>query len=384
MPAPDPRPRPTVPPRIAQCDPRAGYVERQREIDAAMLAVLESGQYCRGPRAEAMEREFAAFVGAQRAVAVASGTDALVLALKALGIGRGDCVVTASHTAVATVAAIDQCGAEPVLLDVDAHATLCPDRLRAALARDAERRIRAVVPVHLYGQMADMPRILDCARAHGAAVVEDCAQAHGARLNGIAAGRWGDMAAFSFYPTKNLGALGDGGAIVTDDDGLADAARRLAQYGWVDRVSTLRHGQNSRLDEIQAAVLRVKLGHLEGDNRRRAAIAARYDEVVPEVGPVARLPRRQGCAHVYHQYVVVARDRDALRRHLDARGIDTAIHYPRPVHDQPAYAGVETDPDGLERTAALAETILSLPMYPQLPDAEVSRVCAAIADFLRA
>ena len=268
---------------IPQAAPGYAYTERRVEIDEVTRRVLESGTYILGPQVEAFEEEFAAYIGVRHGVGVANGTDALELALRAIGIGPGDAVFTVSHTAVATVAAIGRCGALPVFVDVDPSTyTMDPEKLASAIrSSDKRRDIRpaAVVPVHLYGQMADMPAILDLSRAAGLKVVEDCAQAHGARLAGRRAGTWGDAAAFSFYPTKNLGAFGDGGLVATDDAALASNVRRLRQYGWSEARVSIRPGANSRLDELQAAILRVGLRYLDADNERRRATARLYDQL---------------------------------------------------------------------------------------------------------
>ncbi len=364
---------------VVQTDPRAGYLEQKDDIDAAIGEVLASGRYLKGPQVSAFESEFAAFVGVREAVGVANGTDALHLALRALGIGRGDQVLTVSHTAVATVAAIELAGAEPVLLDIDeASYTLSVERLaEAAEVLGRSGRLKAVIAVHLYGQPAEMPAILEIARERGLRVIEDCAQSHGAALGGRATGTFGDIAAFSFYPTKNLGGIGDGGAIVTNDPELAKQARELGEYGWKERYVSEVPGLNSRLDELQAAILRVKLRHLAENNARRRAAARLYDERLPRevVSPPAV---RAGAAHCYHQYVVRCRGRDALRAHLQREGIATAIHYPQPVHLQPAYRGRIAIVGDLSVSERVCREIVSLPMYPQLPAGAVESVCDAV------
>jgi dTDP-4-amino-4,6-dideoxygalactose transaminase len=363
---------------IPQTDPKAAYLAQRRDIDAALARVLEGGWYILGQEVAAFEREFAHFIGRRHGIGVANGTDALVLALKALGVGPDDYVVTVSHTAVATVAAIELAGAKPLLVDVDpATFTLDAAEFTRVLAAPPGR-IAAVVPVHLYGQAADVDAILGLARKHGVKVLEDCAQCHGARWRGGRLGSLGDIAAFSLYPTKNLGALGDGGIVVTDDEALAASVRALREYGWRERYVSDTTGMNSRLDELQAAPLRVKLGALDADNARRQAIAAAYDAGLQ--GPDLALPlRRAEATHVYHQYVVRSPRRDALRAALKARGIGTNVHYPVPVHLQPAYRGrIAEGPSGLAESERAAREVLSLPMYPQLGDAEVDRVIAAV------
>jgi dTDP-4-amino-4,6-dideoxygalactose transaminase len=363
---------------IPQTDPKAGYLAQRREIDAAIARVLEGGRYILGEEVAALERDFAAYIGVPHGVGVGSGTDALVLALRAIGVTPEDYVVTVAHTAVASVAAIELAGARPLLVDIDpATFTLDAAELDRVLA-SPPGRIAAIIPVHLYGQPADLDAILALARRHGARVIEDCAQSHGARERDGRAGSRGDLAAFSFYPTKNLGALGDGGMVVTADAALAERVRALREYGWRQRYVSDIAGTNSRLDELQAAVLRVKLGRLDADNARRAALAAAYDRGL--AGLVLGLPvRRPGASHVFHQYVVRSPARDALRDGLARRGIGTNIHYPVPVHLQPAYRGrLAIGPSGLGESERAAREVLSLPLYPQLGDGALAEVVAAL------
>ncbi|MCC7278872.1 MAG: DegT/DnrJ/EryC1/StrS family aminotransferase [Chromatiaceae bacterium] len=366
---------------ILQSNPKAGYLAHQVEIDAALRRVLESGWYILGPEVAAFEAEFAAYLGLPHAIGVATGTDALELALRGCGIGPGHVVFTVSHTAVATVAAIERCGAEPVLVDIDpATYTLDPNALEGAVRVRRDNRPVAVVPVHLYGHPADMPAILDIARRHDLRVVEDCAQAHGARLAGRLTGTWGDAAAFSFYPTKNLGALGDGGAVVTASPAFAARVRELRQYGWRERYISAVPGINSRLDELQAAVLRVKLRHLDAGNERRRVIAARYREALS--GARVSLPICEaGVDHVYHQFVIRSPERDRLQGQLQELGIGTLVHYPRAVHSQPAYADRLAHGD-LTHSEQAAASVLSLPMYPELADAQVARVAETLRNLL--
>jgi dTDP-4-amino-4,6-dideoxygalactose transaminase len=352
-------------PRIPQCDPKANYLAHKTEIDAATVAVLDHGRYILGPEVEAFEREFAAYVGVGHVVGVASGTDALQMALRACGIQPGDAVLTVSHTAVATVAAVELAGALPVLIDIDpATFTVDCNGLADAARRDWGAPLRAIVAVHLYGHPADMPAVMEIARRHNLMVIEDCAQAHGASLQGRKAGAWGDAAAFSFYPTKNLGALGDGGAVATNDSTLAARLRSLREYGWGTRYVSEEPGLNSRLDELQAAVLRVKLRYLDTENTRRRALATAYSRLFASTDLVLPNAAPDVC-HIYHQYVVRSRERDEFRARLDSRGITTAIHYPVPVHLQPAYRG-RVRQASLSQTEAIAGQILSLPMYPEL------------------
>ncbi|MBS0644779.1 MAG: DegT/DnrJ/EryC1/StrS family aminotransferase [Proteobacteria bacterium] len=364
---------------IPQANPGAGYRALQPEIDAAVARVLSSGWYILGTEGKAFEAEFAAWLGTGAVVGCGNGTDAIALALRGLGVGPGSSVVTVSHTAVATVAAIEMAGATPVLVDIDpAYFTMDPDALAAVLQAPPAGLppIRAVVVVHLYGQPADLDRILPLCRAHGVAVIEDCAQAHGARLHGQRVGTFGDAATFSFYPTKNLGALGDGGAVAVGDPELASRIAALRQYGWQRHYISDFVGVNSRLDEMQAAILRTKLPHLDRQNARRSAIAARYNEAVQGV---IRPPIRSGAEHVFHLYVIRSSTRDDLQAVLREKGVGSGIHYPLPVHLQPAYAGrVQTGPGGCPETERASREILSLPLYPEMTDEQVDTVCAAL------
>lgn len=356
-------------------NPGAQYLAHKAEIDAAIGHVLESGWYVLGRETEAFEKEFATFVGVAHGVGVGSGTEALHLALKTLGIGAGDEVITVSHTAVATVAAIELAGATAVLADVeDAYGTLDP----AAIGRLVTPRTRAIVPVHIYGQAADLDPILETARKHGLAVIEDCAQAHGATYRGRPVGSFGVLSCFSFYPTKNLGAIGDGGMVVTNDAALARQARLLREYGWAERYISHIPGWNTRLDELQAAVLRVKLRYLKDDNAARRRIAAAYDAAFAD-GSLKLPGTRVGSTHVYHLYVVRSGERDALQAYLQQAGIAAGIHYPVPVHLQPAYRSRLGAL--LPVTERLADEVLSLPIYPELGDADIATVIAAVRDF---
>ena len=369
-------------PPIPQTDPRAGYHEHQPAIDAAVARVLESGWYILGREAEAFEARFAGFVGVAHGIGCGNGTDAIELALRACGIGAGDLVFTVSHTAVATVAAIERAGATPVLVDIeDGGFCMDPAALERAVKAPPKGRPAAVVPVHLYGEAAALDDIGAIARVHGLRLIEDAAQCHGAVYRGRMTGSIGDFGCFSFYPTKNLGALGDAGGLVTDNGELAVAAREIREYGWRDRYVSAVPGINTRLDPLQAAILNAKLDSLDADNARRQAIAARYDAGLAGL-PVA-LPRpRTGGSHVFHQYVVRTAKRDRLREHLRQAQIGTGIHYPLPVHLHPAYLGrVPAGPGGLCRSEKAAREILSLPMFPQLDDAAVERVIAEIRRF---
>jgi dTDP-4-amino-4,6-dideoxygalactose transaminase len=367
---------------IPQSDPHAGYLEQRAAIDAAIARVLEGGQYILGREVAEFEAAFARFLGVAEVVGCGSGTDAIELALRACGIGQGDVVFTVAHTAVATVAAVERAGGIPVLIDVEPGTyTMAPRELERALEMPLPGRPAAVLPVHIYGQPADLAALGEIARARGLRLIEDCAQSHGALSRGRPAGSFGDAACFSFYPTKNLGALGDGGAVATGDPAIAAGLREIRQYGWHERDISTRRGINSRLDPLQAAILAVKLPRLAADNERRQAIAARYD------GGLAGLPlvvpmRRAEASHVFHQYVIRVARRDELREHLRRNGILTGIHYPLPVHRQPAYQGrLAEGPSGLGVSERAAPQILSLPIYPQLPEDAVDRVVEEIRRF---
>ena len=363
---------------VLSSDPSASFTAKETAIRAALDRTLISGWYVLGKEVEAFEEEFATFHGKGfRSVGVGNGTDAIALALRALGLGQGEEVVTVSHTAVATVAGIEQAGCVPVFVDVD-PCTRCmnPEELPQAISQET----KAIVVVHLYGQPAPMPEILRFARERGLLVVEDCAQAHGASIGEQKVGTFGDAATFSFYPTKNLGALGDGGTILTADKAVADEARSLRQYGWNDRRESLTTGINSRLDELQAAILRAKLPELEADNELRRSLASRYLDRLG--GSSLTLPSiAEEETHAMHLFVVESDNRDALLTHLRERGIGTAVHYPLPVHLQAAYRGRLRGADDLPVTETLGQRVLSLPLYPELPAEAVERTCKAILEW---
>lgn len=370
-----------MPISIPQSDPRANYLAHKAEIDAAIAGVLEGGWYILGREVEAFEREFAAYLGVAHVVGVASGTDALHLSLRACGVGPGDEVVTVSHTAVATVAAIELAGATPVLVDIDPVTfTIDCNCLEELLRNRRSARLKAIVPVHLYGRPANMPAVMEIASRHGLQAIEDCAQSHGAAIHGRKTGAWGDIAAFSFYPTKNLAALGDGGAVATNDPALAGRARLLREYGWRERYVSQVAGMNSRLDEVQAAILRVKLRYLDCDNARRRELADAYGAALAGSGLI--LPRPEaGSVHIYHQYVVRSAHRDALRTTLRDHGAGSLIHYPVPIHLQPAYRD-RLQHGMMARTEEAAREVLSLPMFPELTLDQVNTVgkLAAMTD----
>jgi len=358
---------------IPMVDLKAQYRDLQVEIDAAMQTVVRSAQFVLGPQVQAFEREVAAYCGVRHAISVASGTDALHLALRAAGIGPGDEVITTPFTFIATAGAVSQVGARPVFVDIDA-ATFNIDPARIAQA--VSSRTRAVVPVHLYGQPADLAPISALCRERGLALIEDCAQSFGAEYGGKKSGAYGDMGCFSFYPSKNLGAYGDGGMVITDNDAAAERLRRLRDHG---RIEGYRHGMvgyNSRLDELQAAVLRVKLRRLDEYNSRRRRNAQRYGERLADSDVVPPAADGKG-VHVYHQYTVRSRHRDAVRHALTAAGIASAIYYPVPLHRQEVYAAgcAGARFPAVERAA---EEVLSLPMYPELSEEQIETITRVV------
>lgn len=355
-------------------DLKAPHVELREEITAAVARVVESGWYILGPEVEAFEAEYAAYCEARHCIGVANGLDALHLALRAMGVGPGDEVIVPSNTYIATWLAVSQCGATPVPVEPDARTyNLDPARIGAAITP----RTRVILPVHLYGQPADLDPILAIARRHGLRVLEDGAQAHGARYRGRRIGGHGDAVAWSFYPGKNLGALGDGGAVTTNVPELADRLRVLRNYGSRMKYVNEVQGWNSRLDPLQAAVLRVKLAHLEAWNARRADVAAAYLQGLEGSGLV--LPHvPKWAAPVWHLFVVQHPQRDALQQRLGEAGVGTLIHYPIPPHRQAAYADAGFAAEEFPIASRLADEVLSLPMGPQLPMDDAARVIEAV------
>jgi dTDP-4-amino-4,6-dideoxygalactose transaminase len=364
---------------VPYLDLGAAYRELAEELDAAVLRVLRSGRYILGPEVEAFEHAFAAHTGTAHAVGCATGLDALILALRALGIGAGDEVVVPSNTYIATWLAVSAVGATIVPVEPDpVTALIDAGGVRAAIGP----RTAAVLCVHLYGRACDWRDLRALCDAHGVALVEDAAQAHGAQRDGRRAGAFGHAGCFSFYPSKNLGALGDAGAVTTDDPVIADRIRVLRNYGSRERYANEVEGMNSRLDPVQAAVLGVKLRHLDGWNARRSAIAAAYDAALADVPGLSVPPRRDGDVH--HLYVVRAADRDDLRAHLTAAGIGTEIHYPVPPHRSEAYARFGHRAGAFPVAERLAAEVLSLPIGPQLDAAGVRAVIDAVRAWRRA
>ena len=355
-------------------DLKAPHVELRAEIEVAIARVLDSGWYILGPEVEAFEAEFAGYCEAAHCVGVANGLDALHLALRAMGVGPGDEVIVPSNTYIATWLAVSQCGAVPVPVEPDeATHNIDPALIEAAITP----RTKVILPVHLYGQPADMDPILAIARKHGLGVLEDGAQAHGARYKGRRIGGHGDAVAWSFYPGKNLGALGDGGAVTTNDPELAERLRVLRNYGSRVKYVNDVQGYNSRLDPLQAAVLRVKLSHLDAWNARRQGVAGEYLEGLRDSGIV--LPRVPEWAEsVWHLFVVRHPQRDALQTRLSEAGVGSLIHYPIPPHRQQAYAALDMAGGAFPLANQLAEGVLSLPMGPQLSTSDVARVIEAV------
>ncbi len=344
------------------------------EVRRALDRVVASGWFVLGPEVEAFEREFADAMGCRTSVGVGTGTDAIALALRALGIGAGDEVITTAVSAAYTALAIVMAGARPVFVDVDPERlTIDPGQVQQAVGP----RTRAIVPVHLYGQPADMDGLARVAARHHLAIVEDCCQAHLAKAGGRPVGTIGTAGAFSFYPTKNLGALGDGGAVVTNDPALADRVRRLRNGGQTDRYHHGELGVNSRLDEMQAAVLRLRLPRLPAGTARRRALARRYRDAL--AGTAVRPVPEFDAGHVYHLFVVRTDLRETLQAHCAAQGIETSIHYPVAVPRQPAFAAV--DPASCPAADRACREVLSLPLSPQLSDAEADAVATAVRTF---
>lgn len=348
---------------------------REEYLEAAGR-VLRSGWYVLGEEVEAFEEEFARFTGCRHCVGLASGLDALVLSVRALDIGPGDEVIVPSNTYIASVLGITERGATPVFVEPDEFYNLDPLRIEPAITK----RTRAIMPVHLYGQPCDMPSIRTVAEKYKLFVIEDCAQSHGASVSGRMTGSWGTIGCFSFFPTKNLGAFGDAGAVVTDSDEIAQRIRLLRNYGSIQKYVHEIEGVNSRLDELQAALLRVKLRHLPQLRQGRQRVADRYRSAIthPSIG----LPRvRDDVEPVWHQFVVASDKRDALQRHLKDAGIGTLIHYPIPPHLSRAYSRLGFGKGDFPIAERCADTVLSLPVYDGISPAEIDYVCAAINDF---
>jgi len=365
--------------QVPLVDLRAAFEPIEEQVFGEWRKALEGMQLFQGPNLQAFEREFADYVGAAHGLAVSNGTDALFAALRSCGVGPGDEVIAPSHTFFATLEAIVHCGATPVLADVEADTlTLDP----GAVAELVGPRTRAIVPVHLYGQAADMDPLLAIAREGGLKVVEDAAQAHGARYKGRPCGSLGDAASFSFYFTKNLGGVGEGGFVSTNDAAVAEAANLLRHHGHASKFEHTIIGHNLRMDELHAVVLRAKLARLDEANARRRAAAARYDALF-EGAPVRVPVRREHNEHVYHCYAVRVEDRDGLVAHLNANGVGTGIHYKTPGHLQPAMQTVSHRAGKLDATERACREICSLPMFPELRDEQIEYVAEQVLAFVK-
>lgn len=369
-----------VMPTIKQADPLAAYLAHREEIDAAVARVMESGSYLVGRELERFEGCFASFCDARHAVGVANGTDAVELALRSIGVANNDFVLTTALTAVASATGIVRTGASPIFVDISAS-TCCmsPESLERTIEHCylSGRIPKAILLVHLYGQPASPSHVLQIAQRFGLRVVEDCAQAHGAKEGHGKVSSFGEVAAFSFYPTKNLGTLGDAGAVVTSDDKIASRLREMRQYGWNEVRSSTCYGVNSRMDEIHAAILNVKMNYLETSTARRNEIALRYDEAFDGNQVLRPLYKQPGHAHAYHQYVLRVKNRNEIQEALNKKNVATAVHYNLPVHKHPFFAQYRALALDLSEAENASREVLSLPMYPELTDADVAHIIAA-------
>jgi dTDP-4-amino-4,6-dideoxygalactose transaminase len=373
--------------KVPFLDLRFQYTAIQDEIESATLRVLRSGQYILGPELKRFESEFASYLNVPHAMGVASGTDALELALRVLEIGPGDDVLTVGNICAPTICAILATGARPVLIDIDPLSyNMSPKALAAYLQNNRRnaKSAKVILPIHLYGRMADMVSIRQIADEYQLKIVEDAAQAHGARLGSQHAGTLGDIGCFSMYPTKNLGACGDAGMIVTGDDLTANRLRMLRNYGEVAKYENREQGINSRLDEIQAAILQVKLKYIDDWTRRRMEIASRYDELFYRLGirDDSQISLEK-YSHVYHQYVISVRDRDRFRMEMQNLGVATSVHYPKPIHHQTAFRNQCRVADNLKYTEMACHSVVSLPLYPELTVTQVSHVCDSVQKLFR-
>jgi dTDP-4-amino-4,6-dideoxygalactose transaminase len=363
---------------ILCANPSAQFQSHKAEIEAAVLKVLHGKRYVLGEEVEALEEEFARFIGTKEAIGVANGTDALELAIRSLDIGPGDEVITVSHTAVATVSAIEAAGAIPVLVDIHPDFfTLQANQLEEVLTP----RTRAVIAVHLYGQAADLDSIEDFCVRNKLELIEDASQAHGATWKGRRLGSIGRIGCFSCYPTKNLGAIGDAGLITTNDESLALKLRMAREYGWSERYISISFGRNSRLDELQAAILRIKLRYLDVDNEKRRILANEYSRQLSKFS--LELPLvRQHANHIYHLYTIRSQNRDKLINYLRSYDIHCGIHYPVPIHLQPAYKGRIRTAGNMHVTEKVASEILSLPIFPEMTQESLNYVTTQMRGFV--
>ncbi len=360
---------------ILASNPLEQFKAHKKEIISEIKKTLNSGNYVLGSQVHKFEKSFSKFCDAKYAVGVNSGTDAILLSLKALNIGPGDEVITVSHTALATLSAIISSGAKPVIVDIeDDYYTIDPKEIKKAI----NKRTKAIIPVHIYGQPCDMKSVMKIAKKNKLFVIEDCAQSTGALYNKKKVGSIGDIGAFSFYPTKNLGAIGDGGIVVTNNKKIAEKIARIRQFGWDKKRKTLDHGQSSRLDELQAAILNVKIKHLNYDNQKRIKISNLYKKFIKNKKII--LPkRRSGTKHVYHLYVILTDNRDYIIKKLDRLGIVCGIHYPVPAHLHDGYIEYcKFSSQSLKLTNSICDKVLTLPMYPELKKNEVMKVIKEI------
>ena len=366
--------------KVPYLDLKAQYHSIKPEIDAAIGKVLENCQFVLGPEVAGFEQDFAAHCGTSECIAVNSGTSALHLALLAAGVGRGDEVITVPFTFVASVAVILYANARPVLVDIDPRSfTMDPNAIEAAITP----RTRAIMPVHLYGQPADMDPIMEIARRHRLVVIEDAAQAHGAKYKGRPVGSIGDIGCFSFYPTKNLGAYGEGGAVTTNNAEYAETIRRMRDWGQGHKYYHVLRGYNYRMEGFQGAILGVKLRYLEKWTEARRAIAGQYNQLLADAG--VETPQEMPWArHVYHVYTLRTADRDGLQAALQAEGIQTAVHYATPAHLQPAYANLGYSRGDLPRSEKATKEVLSLPLYPEMTDSQIRTVSRAVTSLAAA
>jgi dTDP-4-amino-4,6-dideoxygalactose transaminase len=356
--------------------PQSQYLAYKNEIDIAIHTVLDGGQYILGKEVSKFEGEFANWNHSNYCIGVANGTDAIQLALQGLDIGRGDEVIVPSHTAVATAAAVTSLGATPVFADIDEYYCIHSESVERLISSNT----KAIIAVHLYGNPANLNNLLEVANNCNLTLIEDCAQAHGAQYNHSKVGTFGVCSTYSFYPTKNLGALGDGGAVVTQDEGLAESIKSLRQYGWVERYISDSIGTNSRLDEIQASILRVKLRYLDSMNQRRRDIAKIYKAELANL-PIQLPSVRPDCEHVFHLYVIRCKERDELMAYAKKHGVCFGIHYPRPIHQQKAYRDFRRDT--LTYTDTITPELLSFPMYPELTNSAVEQVVQVLHNFYK-
>jgi dTDP-4-amino-4,6-dideoxygalactose transaminase len=356
-------------------DPFASYKCHKSEIDLAVQRVLDSGWYVLGKEVKAFEDEFASFHGGDfHAVGVANGTDAIALCLRGIGLGMGDEVIIPSHTAVATVSGIEQAGFSPVFADIEpVSRCIDPQSIQERITPNT----RAVMPVHIYGQPANMDKILNIAQNNNLKVIEDCSQAHGAEIDGQKVGSFADASAFSCYPTKNLGGTGDGGVILCRSQEFANRIKSLRQYGWNEQRESVYAGFNSRLDELQAAILRVKLKHLTVENEKRRLIAQRYNHAFQDL-PMTLPAQNRNELHAMHLYVITCEQRDELLKHLRSKGVGAGLHYPLAVHQHAAYANRIRGGNDLPITEQFYQKNLTLPMFPQLSEAKVEHIISAV------